>query len=505
MATSTDTGLLLASVAAFVLSQLAVVPPAVADPSNIDVQMRVRPPDRSDSKHNDDAPAIDVTVRGAPNLPIDRFSLRDDAAPLVELKPSSRRGFLEGPETVAIAIVIQGSEVWIGNEDTLPEDDPARYPGILKSLQQALDRVSFKESLPRGSQGLVITYADKPSVRLVMGDLDRITGSALGTQSDYKGNKGFELVRAVELGVSELSRVAMTTKVLIVIGDGDDTNLDTAKAEMARLKKLAKDASITTFGIIYKGGLSSDRNFLSTFTTTSTVNSADNVVATLQSILARLANRQYLTFPGHDARLGVGLRWDGKPHNLILKIDKDDADAVALTLTPRWNVAAPGFPWLIVLTIVAGALLLVIVGVKLFSARPAPMPMPVVAPVAALEPRPLGPTRTVMIGAGGEEDGFPIVGWFVPLNGAQAYQTFRLKSGATKIGTAPPCDIVISDHFMSTEHCQINTSPQGFLLVDGGSTNGCFVNDRKIQGQHDLFDNDVFTLGKTSFRFKSIN
>ena len=92
----------------------------------------------------------------------------------------------------------------------------------------------------------------------------------------------------------------------------------------------------------------------------------------------------------------------------------------------------------------------------------------------------------------------------MPLNGAQAYQTFRLRSGGTKIGTAYPADIIVNDGFMSTEHAQINCSPTGFTLIDGGSTNGCYVNDRKV-AKHDLVDNDVIMLGKTNFRFKSIN
>jgi pSer/pThr/pTyr-binding forkhead associated (FHA) protein len=47
-------------------------------------------------------------------------------------------------------------------------------------------------------------------------------------------------------------------------------------------------------------------------------------------------------------------------------------------------------------------------------------------------------------------------------------------------------------------------SPAGFTLIDNGSTNGCYVNDRKIS-KHDLLDNDMITLGKTNFKFKSIN
>jgi pSer/pThr/pTyr-binding forkhead associated (FHA) protein len=109
----------------------------------------------------------------------------------------------------------------------------------------------------------------------------------------------------------------------------------------------------------------------------------------------------------------------------------------------------------------------------------------------------------VMLSAGGDQDGFPIVGWLVPLNGQNAYQTFRLRSGLTKIGTQNT-DIVINDGFMSTEHCQIQCSPAGFTLVDGGSTNGSYVNDKRVS-RHELIDNDMITLGKTNFKFKSVS
>jgi hypothetical protein len=149
--------------------------------------------------------------------------------------------------------------------------------------------------------------------------------------------------------------------------------------------------------------------------------------------------------------------------------------------------------------------LLVVIGVKVFSAKPAPAPMPMPMPMeAAPPPKPAGPMKTVMIGAGGDQDGFPIVGWLVALNGANAYQTYRLKAGMTKIGTAPPADMVVNDGFMSTEHCQIACAPGGFTLIDNTSTNGSYVNDRKVT-KHELVDNDTVTLGKTNFKFKSIN
>src|SRR6185436_10378502 len=179
-----------------------------------------------------------------------------------------------------------------------------------------------------------------------------------------------------------------------------------------------------------------------------------------------------------------------------LKIDKDEMEPVNLLMTPLWNQVKPGFPWLVLILVLVGALVLIVIGVKVFSAKPAPPPPVIVAPVTPEAPKPAGPMKTVMMNAVGDS-GFPVVGWIVPLNGSQAYQTFKLRSGGTKIGTAPPCDVVINDGFMSTEHCQIAASPQGFILVDGGSTNGCYINDRKISGKQDLVDNDMLTLGKT--------
>jgi hypothetical protein len=221
-----------------------------------------------------------------------------------------------------------------------------------------------------------------------------------------------------------------------------------------------------------------------------------------------MADRYYLEFPGFDPKIGQGLPWDGKEHDLVLKNDQTEYEPISMQLAPKWSPPAKGgFPWLVLIIIVVALLLLIIIGVKVFGSKPveapAAMPMPMMAPMPEA-PKPAGPMKTVMIGAGGDQDGFPIVGWIVALNGPDAYRTQRLRSGLTKIGTAPPADIVVNDGFMSTEHCQITCSPAGFTLIDNGATNGCYVNDRKVT-KHELVDNDMITLGKTNFKFKSIN
>jgi len=200
----------------------------------------------------------------------------------------------------------------------------------------------------------------------------------------------------------------------------------------------------------------------------------------------------------------------------MLKLDKEElevSDEIQLTpkWTPPWMRKKSGFRWwlwFLILPIVLIGLLVVVA--KVLGGReaaPEPEPVAVVAPppaAAAPPPAPAGPMKTVMIGIGGDDQGFPIVGWIVPLNGPNQFQTFKLQAGATKIGTGGGSHIVINDGFMSTEHAQIICSPAGFTLVDGGSTNGTQVNERRVD-KHELVDNDVFMMGKTNFRFKSIN
>lgn len=480
----------------------------------VQVDLKVKPNDPADPKTKGDAPQIEATIIGAPNLPTDKFTLVEPTSKLpFALKATGRREYVQGTETLALALVINGQEIWIGNDDIEPEmgDDgkanPARHNGILKDLKKALQTVPFSTAGPQGSKGVLITYADKPEVKVPMGALSNLTAEALGSQKDYYQKIGTEMVAGIRLAHAELKSVTAARKAMIIVGDGNDTNPDGAKAVLTQLKKEIGKDGIEVFAIIWKGDLSEPNNVITALDPRAqSVNNADGIGAAITSILKRMADRFYLTFPGYDKKLNVGLLWDGKSHDLVLKIDKEETSPVSLTLSPIWSPPGGGGSlWWLAIVIPLVAILFIVVMVKIFSKKEVPAPViaaPVAAPVEA--PKPAGPMKTVMIGAGGDQDGFPIVGWLVPLNGQNAYQTFRLRSGSTKIGTAAPADIVVNDGFMSTEHCQINCSPAGFSLVDPGSTNGCYVNERKVT-KHDLVDNDMITLGKTNFKFKSIN
>ena len=196
-------------------------------------------------------------------------------------------------------------------------------------------------------------------------------------------------------------------KALIVIGDGNDTNNEAAKTALAELKKQANAQHIQMFAIIYKIAVSSEGAVITTMIgTAKTVNSIEGIASELNAIIARMADRYYLTFPGFDDKQGLGLPWDGKDHDLVLKIDQTETEPVTMTLAPKWEPPQhAGFPWLAVILSLLGADPAVII-IKVATRKkpePMPMPMPMAAPPPEA-PKPMGPTKTVMIGAGGDQE-----------------------------------------------------------------------------------------------------
>lgn len=79
--------------------------------------------------------------------------------------------------------------------------------------------------------------------------------------------------------------------------------------------------------------------------------------------------------------------------------------------------------------------------------------------------------------------------------GGHTIATHLLYAGRLIIGRTAANDLQIDSRFVSRHHCQIVTSAQASIIEDLNSTNGMFVQGKRVR-YHNLNDGDVVTLGQ---------
>jgi pSer/pThr/pTyr-binding forkhead associated (FHA) protein len=70
-------------------------------------------------------------------------------------------------------------------------------------------------------------------------------------------------------------------------------------------------------------------------------------------------------------------------------------------------------------------------------------------------------------------------------------------NGATDIGRADRCAIRLGDTYVSQVHARLYGENGSWFVEDVGSTNGTFLNDRKVDRPLEVHAGDVVKLGKT--------
>lgn len=90
----------------------------------------------------------------------------------------------------------------------------------------------------------------------------------------------------------------------------------------------------------------------------------------------------------------------------------------------------------------------------------------------------------------------------VIVRGPGVGQSFNLSPETSlSIGRSPNNDIPIEDGAVSGEHCRVRPEGGAFVIHDLSSTNGTFVNDRRIK-RHRLAEGDTVRVGETLLQFK---
>ncbi len=119
-----------------------------------------------------------------------------------------------------------------------------------------------------------------------------------------------------------------------------------------------------------------------------------------------------------------------------------------------------------------------------------------------------GADKTKLDEAGSEtvamtEEGPSFFAWLVLVKEGIPVQDYRLVKDKVFIGKDPSCDIVVDDEYASKLHAAIYFKEGSFEIDDLNSTNGTFVNGKKVDRQ-ELADGDVIKVGRTEFLFKHL-
>ncbi len=83
-------------------------------------------------------------------------------------------------------------------------------------------------------------------------------------------------------------------------------------------------------------------------------------------------------------------------------------------------------------------------------------------------------------------------------------KVFYITKDTVVVGKLPACDVELDDNTVSRQHCRLQRSGKGYKLVDMNSTNGCYVNNRRVQSRM-LEVGDKITIGRTILSYLAVS
>ena len=104
--------------------------------------------------------------------------------------------------------------------------------------------------------------------------------------------------------------------------------------------------------------------------------------------------------------------------------------------------------------------------------------------------------RSALAGKGGVPTG-TTGGRLVSLTDGREY---TIPTNGLNLGRDASCDVVIASGEVSRNHGEISSGPEGYYVIDT-STNGVWVNGKRVEGTQTLGRGDVIRMGPEEFRF----
>jgi pSer/pThr/pTyr-binding forkhead associated (FHA) protein len=88
------------------------------------------------------------------------------------------------------------------------------------------------------------------------------------------------------------------------------------------------------------------------------------------------------------------------------------------------------------------------------------------------------------------------VGSLIVRSGSQAGATFSLRNEVTRLGRSTDNEISLDDITVSRRHAIVERNEAGYAVRDGGSLNGTYLNQQRIDGEVPLHHGDELQVGK---------
>jgi hypothetical protein len=90
------------------------------------------------------------------------------------------------------------------------------------------------------------------------------------------------------------------------------------------------------------------------------------------------------------------------------------------------------------------------------------------------------------------------------VRGRSATEAIRLGDGVTTVGRHDDCRLRIKSSQVSRRHCELFEKKGLLLIKDLGSSNGTFVNGKRIRAQRVLEPGDELTIGQVMLRVAKV-
>lgn len=90
---------------------------------------------------------------------------------------------------------------------------------------------------------------------------------------------------------------------------------------------------------------------------------------------------------------------------------------------------------------------------------------------------------------------------FVQYSGTNLGKRYVLEQEEMVIGRSPNVQIVINEQSVSRNHAKCSIQESKVYIQDLGSSNGTYINDRKLTEEYCLHDGDILRLGNIVFKF----